>query len=139
MSDSYENPQFSETCDLYREIERLKEELSTHRAHISSLTQALERVYNNGKGSEVFPASHVAGEKATDEFIVVEQALQSSRTSHLGERERAKDAVIEAARKVIKLADDGDIVIKQDGHYIQLTFDSLTLALHRLDGCREGK
>lgn len=47
--------------------------------------------------------------------------------------ERAKGEVIEAARKVIKLADDGDLVMKEFGHHIQLTVDSLTLALSKLD------
>lgn len=43
--------------------------------HNTFLRSILEKVYNKGKGSEVFPKSHVLGEEATTEFIEVEKAL----------------------------------------------------------------
>jgi len=130
MSDSYENPQFSETCDLYREIERLKEELSTHRALISRLTQALEEIASM---KNLFFAECSDAEKVIQ---IAQSALQSSRTSHLGERERLRDEVIQAVRK-ISWDRVGTTYCEESGFFREMSV--LGEALHRLDGCREGK
>ena len=68
-------------ADMKQQIVRLvkfsipKEELDEEKEKVRVMREALVKVYNNGRGSEVFPGSYHTMEPETPEFKVVKDAL----------------------------------------------------------------
>ena len=116
-----------------KHIKNLEAQLSTHRALISRLTQALERYREAAKPFvrdwETFKDDETLAEHYAT-YKPFYDLAKDSRTPHLGERDRAKDEVIEAARK---LTEPGNF----SGHAWEYAQQNLRDSLHRLDGCEK--
>jgi hypothetical protein len=106
-------------CDCDIDIQKLKTELSTQSAIIGRLTDALDKIAG-------LPLGH------HDQKKIANETLQSSHTPNLVEKERAREAVIDAARKFRNQHMEND---QKHGPICS----ELAEALHRLDKCREGE